>query len=93
MTHPTELRERHALIAALQQTNDPAAAAKAAQLRRSFHDDEMAGLANDVYDAAMHKGQAPAGWTRATELLREGRTEELYQRMPAFTQSAIVTCA
>jgi hypothetical protein len=86
MSTANELHERQALLQQLRETGDPAALAEAAKLQRVYHDDEMAGLAADVYASAMHKGTPPTGWTRASELLREGRLEELYQRMPELAK-------
>ena len=86
MSTLNELYERQALLQQLRETGDPVAMAEAAKLQRSYHDDEMAGLAADVYASAMHQGKSPTGWTRASELLREGRLDDLYQRMPELAK-------
>lgn len=86
MSTLNELHERQTLLQQLRETGDPAAMAEAAKLQRSYHDDEMAGLAADVYASAMHQGTPPTGWTRASELLREGRLDDLYQRMPELAK-------
>jgi hypothetical protein len=75
-----ELKERQALLSRLRDGGDPAAIARANELQRTYHDDNMAVLAKDTYWSAMGKdapeeGQkAPPGWKRASEnldLLRE----------------------
>jgi hypothetical protein len=63
MTSPNELHERRALLDRLRESGDPVALAKADELQRTYHADEMAGLAADVYASAMRQGEPPAGWT------------------------------
>lgn len=75
-----ELKERQAFLQTLRASGDPAALARASEMTRVFHDENMGVLAKDVYFSAMDKGaeeehqQAPPGWTRGSdnlELLRK----------------------
>ena len=74
MTTLAEFEQREKLLQELRQSNDPSAKIQADTLQKSYHDEQMALLSDDVYDAAKHEGVAPAGWIRASEnlgLLRE----------------------
>ncbi|UNU11551.1 phospholipase [Xanthomonas translucens] len=53
----------------LRASSDPQAQQQAAQLQQLYHDREIAGVADDVYDAAKGQGQPDAGWIRASEHL------------------------
>ncbi len=70
-----ELKERQTLLSQLRESGDPAATARANELQRTYHDDNMAVLAKDTYwsamgDKAPEEGKsAPAGWVRASENL------------------------
>lgn len=81
MSTPAEHREREALLEQLHAQGDPDSLRRADELRRLYHDRELAGLADDVYDAAMHQGEPPPGWKRGSEHLDELRalTPELAQ--------------
>lgn len=74
------LKDRQALLQQLRESGDPAAIARASELERTYHADNMAVLAKDTYWSAMEgkapdEGKhAPPGWIRASEnydLLRE----------------------
>lgn len=75
-----ELKERRELLSQLRGSGDPTAIARADELHRTYHDDQMAALAKDTYWSAMGAGappegrSSPPGWIRASEnldLLRE----------------------
>ncbi|MCF7222170.1 phospholipase [Marilutibacter chinensis] len=73
MSTPANHQERRAFLEQLQAQADPESLRQADALRRLYHDREMAGLADDVYDAAMRQGEPPPGWKRASEHLDELR--------------------
>ncbi len=66
-------QKRLALLDQLRASGDPAAIAKADELQRAYHADNMAVLAKDTYFAAMgnkaepHEQLPPPGWIRASE--------------------------
>lgn len=64
---PTEIEREQALLQQLRASNDPAARRDADQLQTLYHDRQMDGLAQDVYQAAKGEGQPPPGWTRLSE--------------------------
>lgn len=74
MSTPAEHRERQALLGELRAQDNPETRRQADALRQLYHDREMAGLADDVYAAAMHQGEPPPGWKRASEHLDELRS-------------------
>lgn len=67
MTPEQERQERRELLSSLDASHDPAAHRQASELRQLYHDRQMGGLADDVYDSAMHQGKPPPGWTRLSE--------------------------
>lgn len=69
MPNPSEFTERHHLLQKLRESGNPAAVAHADALDKSYHDEQMALLSDDVYDAAREEGRAPHGWARASENL------------------------
>lgn len=80
-----ELKERQVFLHGLRTSGDPAASARANEMERLYHDDNMAVLAKDVYFSAMDEGadeeyqKAPPGWTRGSDNL-----QLLRERMPAL---------
>ncbi|WP_408951518.1 XVIPCD domain-containing protein [Lysobacter sp. Hz 25] len=70
-----ELKERQGLLKQLRDNGDPAALAKADELRILYHHDNMAVLAKDTYFSAAEKHadpefqKSPPGWVRASENL------------------------
>ncbi|MCC8448454.1 phospholipase, partial [Xanthomonas translucens pv. translucens] len=64
-----EHQQQRALLDQLRASNDPQAQQQATQLQQLYHDREMAGVADDVYDAAKGQGQPDVGWMRASEHL------------------------
>ncbi|CTP85675.1 hypothetical protein A6R71_09325 [Xanthomonas translucens pv. arrhenatheri] len=64
-----EHQQQRALLDQLHASSDPQAQQQAAQLQNLYHDREMAGLADDVYDAAKGQGRPEPGWIRASENL------------------------
>lgn len=70
-----ELKERRDLIGQLRGSGDATAIARADELQRTYHDDNMAALAKDTYWSAMGAGappegkNPPPGWIRASENL------------------------
>lgn len=70
-----ELKERQVLLQQLRSSGDPVAIARADELQRTYHDDNMAVLAKDTYWSAMGKHapeegrKPPVGWIRASENL------------------------
>ncbi|QSQ30272.1 hypothetical protein [Xanthomonas translucens] len=69
MPNLSEHQQQRELLDQLRASNDPQAQQQATQLQQLYHDREMAGLADDVYDAAKAQGQPDAGWIRASEHL------------------------
>ncbi len=57
---------------------------EANQLAKNYHGQRMAGLAEDVYEAARGQGKPPAGWTRASE-----HPEQLKALAPQLTDKQI----
>lgn len=80
MSTVQELRERQELLRDLRETGDSRAIAQADALQKTWHDEQMSMLADDVYDSAMHKGMPPPGWVRLSELL-DDRHKELRDRL------------
>lgn len=80
MSTVQELRERQELLRELGETGDPRAIAQADSLQKTWHDEQMSLLADDVYDSAMHKGMPPPGWIRLSELL-DDRHKSLRDRL------------
>lgn len=68
---PTLADHQHqrAVLAQLRTSSDPQARQQAEKLQTLYHDREMAGLSDDVYDSAKGEGQPDAGWIRASEHL------------------------
>ncbi len=64
-----EHQQQRALLDQLHASSDPQAQQQAAQLQNLYHDREMAGLADDVYEAAKGQGRPEPGWIRASENL------------------------
>jgi hypothetical protein len=64
---PTELEREQALLQQLRSRNDPASQRDASQLHTLYHDRQMDGLAQDVYQSAKGDGQPPHGWMRLSE--------------------------
>jgi hypothetical protein len=64
-----EHQQQRALFEQLRASNDPQAQQQAAQLHQLYYVREMAGVADDVYDAAKGEGRPEAGWIRASEHL------------------------
>ncbi|MEI2454400.1 XVIPCD domain-containing protein [Lysobacter firmicutimachus] len=80
------LKERQALLKQLRESGDPAAVARADELQRTYHADNMAVLAKDTYLSAMEprapdeRTQPPPGWIRASEHL-----DKLREAAPALS--------
>ncbi|WP_115527724.1 phospholipase [Xanthomonas arboricola] len=62
-----EHQQQRTLLTHLRASDDPGAQQQAEQLQTLYHDREMAGLADDVYDSAKGEGRPDAGWIRASE--------------------------
>ena len=63
----SDRKQQEALLERLQQLGTDAALGEAGQLKKLYHDRQMAGLSADVYDAAKSSGEPPKGWIRASE--------------------------
>lgn len=63
----SDRKQQEALLERLQQVGTTAALGEAGQLKKLYHDRQMADLSADVYDAAKNSGQPPRGWVRASE--------------------------
>ncbi|PPU96609.1 hypothetical protein XhyaCFBP1156_13970 [Xanthomonas hyacinthi] len=57
------------MLEQLRASSDPQAQQQATQLQQLYHDREMAGVSDDVYDAAKGEGRPDAGWMRGSENL------------------------
>ncbi|ALN93250.1 hypothetical protein [Lysobacter gummosus] len=70
-----ELKARQDLLRRLHDSGNPAAIARADELQRTYHDDNMAVLSKDTYWSAMGEHateegkKSPPGWIRASENL------------------------
>ncbi|MBT2748015.1 MULTISPECIES: XVIPCD domain-containing protein [unclassified Lysobacter] len=70
-----ELKARQDLLRQMRGSGDPTAIARANELQRTYHDDNMAVLAKDTYWSAMGEHapdegkKSPPGWIRASENL------------------------
>ncbi|WDM78691.1 hypothetical protein K6979_16385 [Xanthomonas cucurbitae] len=62
-------QHQRTVLEQLRTSSDPIARQHAEELQPLYHDREMAGLADDVYDSARGEGQPGAGWIRASEHL------------------------
>ncbi|QHG88416.1 MULTISPECIES: peptidoglycan-binding domain-containing protein [Xanthomonas] len=62
-------QHQHTVLEQLRASSDPQTRQHAEKLQPLYHDREMAGLADDVYDSAKGEGQPSAGWVRASEHL------------------------
>ncbi|MCT8287186.1 phospholipase, partial [Xanthomonas translucens pv. translucens] len=62
-------QQQRELLDQLRASNDPQAQQQATQLEQLYYVREMAGLSDDVYDAAKGQGRPDAGWIRASEHL------------------------
>lgn len=58
----SDRKQQEALLERLQQLGTDAALGEAGQLKKLYHDRQMAGLSADVYDAAKSSGEPPKGW-------------------------------
>ena len=74
-----ELRERQTFLQQSHDTGNPQMIAAADAQRTIWHDEQMAYLADDAYDSAMHTGTPPPGWIRVSKLL-DGHHKELRER-------------
>ncbi|MCC4620809.1 peptidoglycan-binding protein [Xanthomonas cassavae CFBP 4642] len=66
-------QQQRAILEQLRTSSDPQARQQAEKLQTLYHDREMAGLSDDVYDSAKGEGQPGAGWIRASEHLNKLR--------------------
>lgn len=69
MPNAAEHQTQLALLHDLRNSPESVSQQAAAPLAKLYHDREMAGLSDDIYNGAAGKGQAPAGWLRGSENL------------------------
>jgi hypothetical protein len=75
-----ELREHQTFLQQSHETGNAQMISLANAQGKTWHDEQMSLLADDVYDSAMHKGTPPPGWIRMSELL-DGGHKELRDRL------------
>ncbi|MCC8536166.1 phospholipase [Xanthomonas axonopodis pv. poinsettiicola] len=62
-------QQQRTILEQLRTSSDPQTRQQAEKLQTLYHDREMAGLSDDVYDSAKGEGQPGTGWMRASEHL------------------------